>query len=162
MFWQFHNFGNHLDYLNFKQYKKVTKKELLEELAEDTFIRLKPSSIHGIGVFAIRDIPSGCRKMFSKPKKDWVRLSKSKIKGLPVCSSDLIKNYCLSDDSNYFVPNYGFKIIDLVNFLNHSDFPNIKSVNNGDFFETIRNISAGEELLVNYGSIIDSPEHFNS
>ena len=133
--------------------KKVVINKLLKELAENTFVALKPSPIHGIGVFAIRDITAGCRKMFSKPNKNWVKLSKSKIRKLPRYSIDLIKNYCLWDDNNYFVPDYGFKIIDLVVFVNHSDTPNIKSDNNGNFFEAIRNIPAGEELLINYSSI---------
>jgi SET domain-containing protein len=45
--------------------------------------------------------------------------------------------------------------MDLVNFLNHSDTPNIISINNGEFFETIRDIKQGEELLIDYGEIVD-------
>ena len=45
--------------------------------------------------------------------------------------------------------------MDLVNFLNHSDTPNIISLNDGEDFETISDIAAGEELLINYGSIVD-------
>ena len=128
-------------------------KQLLKELAETTYVALKPSPIHGIGVFAIKDITAGCKKMFSSPKKNWIKLPKSKIKKLPRCSIDLIENYCLWDDKNYYVPNYGFKIIDLVVFLNHSEVPNIKSAKNGNLFEAIRDIQSGEELFINYGTI---------
>ena len=45
--------------------------------------------------------------------------------------------------------------MDLVNFLNHADTPNIISINDGEDFETIIDIAAGEELLINYGDIVD-------
>jgi SET domain-containing protein len=56
------------------------------------------------------------------------------------------------------VPDYGFKLVDLVIYLNHSDTPNVISVNDGEFFEAICDIKAGEELLVDYGTIVDSKE----
>ena len=129
----------------------MTKKELLKELSEDTYVALKPSPLHGIGVFAIRDIPKGCRTLFSKPNKHWIKLSKKKISRLPQHSIDLIKTYCLSDEKNYYVPDFGFKTVDLVIFLNNSDdVPNLLSVDEGNYFEAIRDIAAGEELLITY------------
>jgi SET domain-containing protein len=129
----------------------VTKKQLLKELAEDTYAALKPSPVHGIGVFAIRDIPKGCRSVFSKPNKHWIKLSKKKISRLPAHSIELIETYCLSDEKNYYVPDFGFKIVDLVIFLNHSDdTPNLVSVDEGNYYEALRDIAAGEELLISY------------
>jgi SET domain-containing protein len=46
--------------------------------------------------------------------------------------------------------------MDLVNFLNHSDTPNIISINDGEFFEAIQDIKKGEELVIDYGEIVDS------
>ena len=45
--------------------------------------------------------------------------------------------------------------MDVSLFLNHADTPNIISVNDGDYFEAIRDIKAGEELLIDYGGIVD-------
>jgi SET domain-containing protein len=42
-----------------------------------------------------------------------------------------------------------------VNFLNHSDTPNVISINEGEFFEAIRDIKEGEELVIDYGEIVD-------
>lgn len=136
----------------------MTKKELLNELAGNTWIVLKPSPIEGIGVFALQDIPKGCRKMFSKPGDDteWITISKNEIETLPAHAKFLVGNYCLYDEDNYFVPADGFKKIDLALFLNHADDPNIISVNDGDYFEATREIKAGEELLVDYGEIVDA------
>ncbi|MEI9956752.1 MAG: SET domain-containing protein-lysine N-methyltransferase [Ferruginibacter sp.] len=50
------------------------------------------------------------------------------------------------DDDNYFIPDEGFKKIDLALFINHSDTPNIISIDDGDYFEAIRDIKEGEEF----------------
>ena len=135
----------------------MTKEELLNELANNTWVMIKPSPIEGIGVFALQDIPKGCRSMFSKAieTEQWISISKKEIEDLPAHAKALIENYCLYDEENYFVPDYGFKKMDLVNFLNHSDEPNIISINEGEFFEAIRDIKKDEELVIDYGEIVD-------
>ena len=135
----------------------MTKEELLEELSGNTWVMIKPSPIEGIGLFALRNIPEGCRSMFSKAneQEQWIPISKSEVENLPAHAKALIENYCLYDEENYFIPDYGFKKMDLVNFLNHSDTPNIISVNEGEFFEAIRDIKQGEELVIDYGDIVD-------
>ncbi len=45
--------------------------------------------------------------------------------------------------------------MDLVNFLNHANTPNIISINDGEFFEAIRDITTDEELLVDYGELVN-------
>ncbi len=127
--------------------------ELLADLRE-TYVMLKPSPVHGIGVFAIRDIPKGCRTMFSKDSGEWIKLPIADVEALPEASKDLVETYCLYDEDHYYVPDYGFKKMDLVNYLNHSKQPNVRSVNDGEFFEAITDIPAGQELLVNYEAIV--------
>jgi len=78
----------------------------------------------------------------------------AEIEALPEASRDLVETYCLYDEEHYYVPDYGFKKMDLVNYLNHSAQPNVRSVNDGEFFEAITDISAGQELLVNYEAIV--------
>lgn len=135
----------------------MTKADLLAELTSNTYVMIRPSPIEGIGVFALRDIPKGCRDMFSiagdKPE-EWLKIPRTEIDLLPAHSKQLVETYCLYDKENYFVPEYGFKKIDLVNFLNHADIPNIISINEGEFFEAIKDIKAGEELVIDYGEIV--------
>lgn len=135
----------------------MTKEELLAELGQRTYVMLKPSTIEGVGVFAVKDIPKGCREMFSKPTSpdEWISLSRQEVEDLPIHAQVMVGNYCLFDDQNYFVPRQGFKSIDLSLFLNHSDTPNIQSIHDGDYFEALRDIFAGEELLIDYGTIVD-------
>jgi SET domain-containing protein len=131
----------------------MTREQLLLELRQDTYVMLKSSSLNGIGVFAIKDIPKGCRTIFSKDAGEWIKLSFEEVAQLPAPSRKLIETYCLYDDENYFVPDYGFKLVDLVIYLNHSSEPNIISINHGEQFEALRTIKAGEELLLNYHSL---------
>jgi SET domain-containing protein len=138
----------------------MTKAQLLAELSNNTFVMLKPSTIEGVGVFAIKDIPKGCRQMFGQPDaaEEWITIPKKEIETLPNHVQFLVGNYCLYDEENYFVPAHGFKKMDVSLFLNHSNTPNIISINDGDYFEAIRAIKEGEELLIDYGGIVDGEE----
>jgi len=136
----------------------MNKATLLKELSASTYVMIKPSPLHGIGVFAIRNIPKGTKDIFSQGVGDWIKVSKEEVDALPQHSKDLIENHCLFDEDHYFIPDYGFKLIDLVIYLNHSDTPNVISLNEGEQFEAIRDIAVGEELLVDYGTIVESEE----
>ena len=133
----------------------MTKEELLTELQNETYIMLKPSAVSGIGVFAICDIPEGCRNIFSKDAGGWIQLSMAEVEQLPASSREFIETYYLYDADHYFIPDHGCKVMDMANYLNHSNSPNIVSVMDGAFFEATRDIKKGEELLVDYGKIVD-------
>ena len=136
----------------------MNKAALLKQLASATYVMIKASAVHGIGVFAIRDIPKGTQDIFSEGIGEWIQVSKEEVEVLPSHSRALIENHCLFDDKNYFIPDYGFKLVDLVIYLNHSDTPNVISINDGEKFEAIRDIVCGEELFVDYGTIVESED----
>ena len=137
----------------------MTKKDkLLQQLHHHTFAMLKPSPLHGIGVFSITAIPKGERKIFSEHDSEWIEVSREEVDALPQHTRDLVENHCLFNETHYYIPEYGFKMFDLAVYLNHSDQPNLISINDGEYFEAIRDISPGEELLIDYGTIVDSEE----
>lgn len=136
----------------------MDKIQLMNELHHSTYAMIQPSPIHGIGVFAIRDIPKGTKDIFSKESGEWIKVSRSEVDALPAHSKTLVEAHCLFDEDHYYLPDYGFKKLDIVIFLNHADQPNIISVNDGVYFETTRDIACGEELLIDYGTIVDSDE----
>ena len=136
----------------------MNKAALLKQLAEATYVMIKASPVHGIGVFAIRDIPKGTQDIFSQGVGEWIEVSKEEVEALPKHSRDLVENHCLFDEQSYFIPDYGFKLVDLVIYLNHSDTPNVVSINDGERFEAIRDIACGEELFVDYGTIVEGEE----
>ena len=44
-------------------------------------------------------------------------------------------------------------------YLNHSDEPNLKQMEGGNYFVTLRDIKAGEELFIDYNTLtIDNAE----
>jgi SET domain-containing protein len=138
----------------------MTEEQLINELSRNTYVMLKPSPLEGVGVFAVREIPRGCRDMFSKPDPDdtWITVSKTEVELLPPHAKFMVENYCLFDKDSYFIPDHGFKKMDISLFINHSDTPNIRSIDDGDYFEAIRDIKPGEELLLDYGDIVEDGE----
>lgn len=128
----------------------MTREQLLQELKYHTYITIRESDTHGIGVFALCEIPKGCRNIFSRNVGEWIKLSIAEVEALPAHSRNLVETYCLFDADHYYVPDYGFKVMDLVNYLNHSSMPNVISINDGEEFEALRDIRKGEELLVDY------------
>ncbi|HEX4932345.1 MAG TPA: SET domain-containing protein [Gemmatimonadaceae bacterium] len=133
---------------------------LLTDLAHRTYCVLRPSPIAGVGVFAIRDIPKGCRDMFSPPgaPDDYVAVPRAEVDALPAYARHLVENFCLYDAEWYWIPRDGFKKLDLSHFLNHSDSPNVASIDEGQWFEALRDIAAGEELTVDYGELVEDEE----
>jgi len=133
----------------------MEKSELLRELKEFHYVMLKPSSVHGIGVFAVNPIPKGCRDMFSKEPGEWIRMGFEEVNALPEASRYMIETYCLYDEKDYFVPAGGFKTMDIALYLNHDEQPNVTSIDEGAIFEALRDIEVGEELFLDYGQIVD-------
>ena len=88
----------------------MNKKDLLFELSNNTYATLKPSGIHGIGVFAICDIPKGTKNIFSSDKSEWHKVEKKEVDALPGHAKALVENHCLYDEDHYFIPEYGFKV----------------------------------------------------
>jgi SET domain-containing protein len=133
-----------------------SKTNLLNELVQHSYVMLRASKVAGIGVFAIRYIPKGCRDMFSKPNPQdrWITIPRVEVEQLPTHARLLVENYSLFDADQYFVPEQGFKAVDVSLFLNHSDTPNIQSIDDGNYFEALRDIAEGEELFLDYGEIV--------
>ncbi len=135
----------------------MTPDQVLAELRDRTWVTLRPSPVAGVGVFAIRDIPKGCREMFSPPAahEEFVRVPRAEVDALPPHARHLVENFCLYDADWYWLPRDGFKKLDFSHFLNHSDTPNVASIEEGQWFEALRDIAAGEELLVDYGELVE-------
>ncbi len=140
----------------------MAQRKLLQQLQHQTYVMLQSSPVHGIGVFAIQPIPKGCRDIFSKEPGEWIKLPIAEVEGLPGHARSLVETYCLFDEENYFVPASGFKTIDPVIYLNHSSQPNILSINDGEEFEALVDIEPGQELLVNYCSLVDGMESYST
>jgi SET domain-containing protein len=131
---------------------------LLADLRDRTYVAIRPSPVAGIGVFAVRPIPKGCRDIFTPPAAGddgFIAVPRAEIDALPDHARHLVETYCLYDDEHYHLPEDGFKKMDLVHFLNHSDRPNVRSIDDGAWFEALVDIGPGEELFVDYGTLVE-------
>jgi len=128
---------------------KTLKKDILERI-KNTYCRLKASSTHGVGVFAVRDIPENINPFSGFPDQQWQRFSLNELKEIDQNIMEMIDDFfVLEKDDTVNIPEYGLNGMDVSFFVNHSDNPNLITREGRHFF-TARKIKKGEELTVGY------------
>ena len=134
------------------------KEKLFHHLKSEIYCQLGVSPIHGIGVFALRDIPKNARPLLSFiPNRDVV-FTPDEIKVLPEKVKTLIDIFCYVDDECIEVPRQGLNTVHLQIYLNHSKTPNLQFDEKNNLF-ALRNIEDGEELTIDY-DLAFQEEHF--
>ncbi|MBW2491008.1 MAG: SET domain-containing protein [Deltaproteobacteria bacterium] len=127
------------------------KKDILERI-KNTYCRLQASSIQGVGVFAIRDIPENINPFFGVPDQKWCRFSMDEIGEIDETIMEMIDDFfVIEKDDTVNIPEYGLNGMDMSFFVNHSDNPNLVT-REGRYFFTARKVKKGEELTVGYGA----------
>lgn len=124
---------------------------------ENVYARLKPSLIHGVGCFAIRDIPVGVDP-FPDSNSEHQFVEKEKVANLPPEIKKLYYDFCCDEDGIYYCPK-SFNRVDVSWYLNHSKNPNMvfREVGTTFGFFTARDIKDGEELTIDYDTYNDIP-----
>ena len=117
------------------------------------YTRLGPSSIHGVGVFAIAQIPKGT-DIFPQDNSEliWRHRGALKLNKLPSQIRKLYEQFCLIKDKGqtYGCPE-SFNLMTVPWYINHSKNPNVGC--DKDFkFVALRKIREGEELTADYHS----------
>lgn len=135
----------------------MDKATLLDQLRNETFCRLMPSKVHGIGIIAIKLIPKGTDPFSNSPDVSLIPISSEEVNALEPAIRDFVKAFCVKEGDNYMVPEVGLTGMDISYFINHSSEPNVEAIKqNGDVvFRTTRDIQPGEELLSNYQTYSD-------
>ena len=136
------------------------KKKLLKHLAEEVYCRLGASPTHGVGVFAIRNIPKGIDPLRSPLPWKELSFKKEELKDLPKGVRKQIKMFCYYDDKEVLIPVVGLNTMDFSIFLNHSKTPNIR-IKKAGHYETLTKIKNGDELVMDYDQSFGE-EHFFS
>ena len=109
---------------------------------------LRPSSIHGIGVFAAEPIPAGTEVWRFSPGLD-LDLDSSVVEDLPRHLQDWFAHFGYVD----FHLDRLIVCLDNARFINHSAAPNLRSDYSADRYGpdfAVRDIEAGEELTADY------------
>jgi len=121
---------------------------------EGVYTRLGSSKIHGVGVFAIRDIPKGA-SVFVDDDADIVWVDKKDIEGLSSAIRRFYDDFAIIKGNSYGCP-ISFDKLTNSWFLNDSKEPNVAPDEEYRFY-AIRDIKEGEELTADYDAYSDRP-----
>ena len=108
---------------------------------------LKPSTVHGVGVFAAHDISKGTKLML-KPENYTSRKLKDEDR------PEAFKMYCVKKEHEdfYRCPS-DFSRMEMIWFLNNSDKPNAEISREDWMYYALRDMKEGEEILIDYDSL---------
>lgn len=120
---------------------------------DHVYVRLGCSKIHGVGVFAIKDMPKGTNIFGPDPDevffvdKDTVEAQEEEIR-------KLYYDFCAIEDGRYCCPE-NFNRMTVFWYFNESKEPNAQT--DGHEFYALRDIKKGEELTVDYSTFSEEP-----
>jgi len=139
----------------------MTKEDVIKDLENNIYCRIQRSPIHGIGVFAVRDIPKGTNPFVTYMDFDTIAVPKKEImenEKIPAAVKEMVKAFYVIQNGNIYCDARSFNEINIAYFLNHSDTPNldVKEMNEESVFTANRDIAPGEELTADYSAYGDS------
>jgi SET domain-containing protein len=105
---------------------------------------LRPSPIHGIGVFAVHTIKKNTKlRLFARD--DGIRYLKSSSR------LEAMLSYCIPIEDGYYMCPADFGRMSVGWHLNHSDTPN--AFHKNYIYYAGRDIRAGEEITIDYETL---------
>lgn len=145
---------------NKKELQYKLKQKICIKRLDNVYCKLKPSHIHGVGIFAIKDIPININPFKdSYLGQDGIVLDKNDIlyKNLQDEEKKLLEDYHPTNKSNIQYISYFPNQLIWTNYLNYvyDDRANIKLLENGEWITT-RKIYKDEELLENPNDLFNS------
>ena len=120
----------------------------------EVYTRLAPSGIHGVGVFAIRDIKKDTAIFYGDNlHMEWVEMNR--LGDLTSEVKKLYEDFAVVKDRTYGCPK-NFNLMTVSWYLNESKTPNVRCGENYQFY-ALRDIRKGEELTVDYDTYSANP-----
>src|SRR5690242_21874553 len=101
--------------------RRMKRTELLRRVLADCYCQLRPSPIHGIGVFAIRDVPKGRNPFKTLPKYSttgFVRATEDELAALPPRLAALTRSLFVPTANTNYVPTDWLTTTNLDTYLN--------------------------------------------
>jgi|SRR3989338_10137824 len=120
---------------------------------------LKPSK-HGVGVYAVHNIPNGAHLRLFVDEKNRIMTRKLSKKDIPRS----FWGYCIDRDKALICPS-DFGAMPIGWYINHSSEPNAKPGKNPNRHRyyrwyASRDIKAGEEITIDYNNLEEPGKHF--
>lgn len=131
--------------------ERVLRKHKKRLPHDRVYVRLAPSSTHGVGLFAIERIKKGTRIFYDDSEVVWVEKRIIDELELPEEIVKLYTDFCIPKDGYYGCPK-NFNLITPSWYLNHSDSPNAYWDGDEYSFFALRDIEKGEELTQDYSA----------
>lgn len=123
---------------------------------EGVYTRLQASPLHGVGVFAILDIPMGAY-VFPLDDDLLVEVDRSVVEQQPMEIQRLYNDFCiLKEDGETYLCPVNLNRMTISWYLNESKTPNVKCDAEYRFY-TVRDVKAGEELTADYSTYSAPP-----
>ena len=136
--------------------KETSLSKVLHNIKENTWARIKPSKIHGVGVFAVRKISSGTN-LFPETKVNFEFITWNQLGHVSPSIRKMIHDFFVDNDFGFWCPDQSLNQLNLSFYLNHSTTPNCYHSEAGEIF-AVKDISIGQELTLNYSDFDEDDE----
>ena len=126
----------------------ITVDEQISKLNSEVKCRLAPSKIHGVGVFAIRNVKKGEKLYCQSEQREWMTVPFLRFGEIGSVVKDLILDRWpkVKDGGVFLSPNDDAR---LVSFMNHCEAPNYDSHKDEALFDILK----GEEVVEDYNKL---------
>ena len=125
------------------------KRRILEHLENNIYCRLKPSNLHGVGVFAIRKIPKNTNPFKEFGRNVKLIIPKSELNGIDENVKKLLSDFMVNSEDKQMILLNSMSQSHYKYYLNTGIDPNVTYLIN-ETYKTIRDIDMNEELIMNY------------
>ena len=123
------------------------KAKLLKHLKSEIYCKIGVSKIHGVGVFALREIPKGATPLRGPRQQREIKIKIKEIDAFPKPLKNYINGFCFVDEDAIFIPSDGLNAMDMAAYLNHSKTPNLRFRKDG-ILVAVKKIRSGAELFI--------------
>jgi len=131
------------------KYMNTRLKKILNFLEHKVFIKVKPSKVHGVGVFSIKVIPKDTKIFENPPVSINTVIDKSKLEHIDKGVLKWLEDIWPATPTKQQLVLKDFDMSCMRLFINHSSEPNVYRNKDGDYI-TLCNIEEDEELFINY------------
>lgn len=128
----------------------------------EELVEVRPSPLHGLGVFAVTDIPAGTR-WWSIDIDGTITVSRAQFASLFESASSPASDALMAGLQEYSIYLKSFDLMVLIpdngRYVNHSDAPTSGAGVDGTLLYSValRDIAAGEEITEDYSTYDECP-----